>query len=100
MNHWFFPSGRLAPLARAGARIALLNQKARDDIEKVIRQVEKIETAVEPKFQDHFVEAMGIPHSSDPYRNLSQAVKLPERRVAKKDDETAAASGGRRRRRR
>jgi uncharacterized 2Fe-2S/4Fe-4S cluster protein (DUF4445 family) len=86
--------------AGTGARIALLNQKARDDIEKVIRQVEKIETAVEPKFQDHFVEAMGIPHSSDPYRNLSQAVKLPERRVAKKDDETAAASGGRRRRRR
>ena len=36
--------------AGTGARIALLNQKARDEIEEVIRQVEKIETAVEPNF--------------------------------------------------
>ena len=86
--------------AGTGARIALLNQKARDDIERVIRQVEKIETAVEPKFQDHFVEAMGIPHSSDPYRALSKAVKLPERRQADPAAATQDGAGGRRRRRR
>src|SRR3546814_12735479 len=50
--------------AGTGARIALLNQCARDEIEQVIRKVEKIETAVEPKFQAHFVEAMAIPHAT------------------------------------
>ena len=45
--------------AGTGARIALLNQRARDEIERVIGTVEKIETAVEPKFQAHFVEEIG-----------------------------------------
>ena len=47
--------------AGAGARMALLNQAARRDIEVVVRQIEKIETAVQPSFQDHFVKAMAIP---------------------------------------
>lgn len=84
--------------AGTGARIALLNQKARDDIEQVIRQVEKIETAVEPKFQAHFVEAMAMPHASAAYPHLSKAVTWPARKVS-----TAPAdgeAGGRRRRRR
>src|SRR3546814_9173365 len=50
--------------AGTGARIALLNQLARDEIEDVIRRVDKIETAVEPKFKSHFVEAMAIPHAT------------------------------------
>ena len=41
--------------------MALLNQQARRDIEMVVRDIEKIETAVEPSFQDHFVKAMAIP---------------------------------------
>ena len=32
-----------------------------------MRRVEKIETAVEPRFQEHFVGGMGIPHANDPY---------------------------------
>ena len=36
--------------AGTGARIALLNMKARDEIEAVVRKIEKIETAVEPLF--------------------------------------------------
>jgi uncharacterized 2Fe-2S/4Fe-4S cluster protein (DUF4445 family) len=47
--------------AGTGARIALLNRAARKEIEDVVRQVVKIETAVEPRFQEHFVYAMGIP---------------------------------------
>jgi uncharacterized 2Fe-2S/4Fe-4S cluster protein (DUF4445 family) len=84
--------------AGTGARIALLNQKTRDQIETVIRQVEKIETAVEPKFQDHFVEAMGLPHTSASFPNLEKAVTLPERKATAQPakDET----GQRRRRRR
>ena len=48
--------------AGTGARIALLDRKSRTFIEQQVRDVEKIETAVEPRFQDHFVEAMAIPN--------------------------------------
>jgi uncharacterized 2Fe-2S/4Fe-4S cluster protein (DUF4445 family) len=82
--------------AGTGARIALLNQQARDEIEQVIKRVEKIETAVEPKFQAHFVEAMAIPHASAAYPNLAKAVSLPERRAAG----APSANGGELRRRR
>jgi uncharacterized 2Fe-2S/4Fe-4S cluster protein (DUF4445 family) len=68
--------------AGTGARIALLNRPARAEIEDVVRRVEKIETAVEPRFQEHFVKAMAIPHDADPYPRLARTVRLPERRVA------------------
>jgi uncharacterized 2Fe-2S/4Fe-4S cluster protein (DUF4445 family) len=83
--------------AGTGARIALLNQRARDVIERVIRQVEKVETAVEPRFQAHFVDAMAIPHASAAYPHLSRAVKLPEKAP---DHRASAANGGEGRRRR
>jgi uncharacterized 2Fe-2S/4Fe-4S cluster protein (DUF4445 family) len=69
--------------AGTGARIALLNRSARAEIEDVVRRVEKIETAVEPRFQEHFVNAMAIPHDVDPYERLARTVRLPERRAAK-----------------
>ncbi len=65
--------------AGTGARIALLNYSSRREIEQVIRRVEKIETAVADAFQKHFVEAMAIPHKTDPYIELSRAVTLPAR---------------------
>ncbi|HEU5009920.1 MAG TPA: ASKHA domain-containing protein [Gaiellaceae bacterium] len=68
--------------AGTGARIALLNRAARAEIEEVVRRVEKVETAVEPRFQEHFVQAMAIPHDADPYPRLARTVRLPERRVA------------------
>jgi len=67
--------------AGTGARIALLNRAARTEIEAVVRRVDKIETATEPRFQEHFVGAMGIPHATDPYPRLAQHVQLPERTV-------------------
>jgi uncharacterized 2Fe-2S/4Fe-4S cluster protein (DUF4445 family) len=63
--------------AGTGARIALLNSKARDEIEQVVRRIEKIETAVEPLFQQHFVEAMAIPHKTAFFANLAKEVKFP-----------------------
>ena len=78
--------------AGTGARIALLDRSARAEIEEVVRRVEKIETAVEPRFQELFVGAMAIPHDTDPYERLRAAVTLPPRRVAD------AAEGRRRRR--
>ena len=47
--------------AGTGARIALLNRAARGEIEDVVRRVEKLETAVEPRFQEHFVGGDGHP---------------------------------------
>jgi uncharacterized 2Fe-2S/4Fe-4S cluster protein (DUF4445 family) len=80
--------------AGTGARIALVNARARDEIEAVVRRIEKIETAVEPKFQQHFVEAMAIPHKTAPCPNLEKAVALPPKKTIETGD------GGERRRRR
>jgi len=82
--------------AGVGARIALLNKTAREEIEDVVRNVEKIETAVEPKFQEYFVDAMAIPHKTASYPNLTKEVTLPEPKTLTND----GAGGGRRRRRR
>ena len=79
--------------AGTGARIALLDYSSRALVEKQTRKVEKIETAVEPRFQHHFVGAMAIPHDSDPFPQLRQAVDLPAR-IAQGE------AAGRRRRRR
>ncbi len=74
--------------AGTGARIALLDQRARGDIEALVRRVEKIETAVEPRFQEFFVEAMALPHLSDPFVELRKVVTLPER-VAINNEQSA-----------
>ena len=65
--------------AGTGARIALLNRASRREIERRARLIEKIETAVDPDFQRHFVEAMGIPHATAAYPELSKAIALPAR---------------------
>jgi uncharacterized 2Fe-2S/4Fe-4S cluster protein (DUF4445 family) len=73
--------------AGTGARIALLNRAARSEIEEVVRRVEKIETALEPRFQEHFVGAMGIPHTTEPSPRLAEVVDLPApRRSAANED--------------
>jgi uncharacterized 2Fe-2S/4Fe-4S cluster protein (DUF4445 family) len=78
--------------AGTGALIALLSKASRAEIEAVVRRVEKIETAVEPRFQEHFVEALAIPHRSAPSPNLARAVALPAR-----PSPAARRDGGRRR---
>jgi uncharacterized 2Fe-2S/4Fe-4S cluster protein (DUF4445 family) len=69
--------GSAGNAAGTGARIALLNKGARREIERLVTRVEKIETALDARFQEHFVEAMAIPHQSAPYPNLARAVELP-----------------------
>ena len=64
--------------AGTGARIALLDQRTRATIEGLVRRIEKIETAVAPRFQEFFVEAMAIPHLNAPYPELRKVVTLPE----------------------
>lgn len=82
--------------AGTGARIALLNRDARVEVEGLVRQIEKIETAVEPRFQEHFVAATAMPNAADPFPILRALVPLPE-----VDFNTGGSGdGGRRRRRR
>ncbi len=81
--------------AGTGARIALLNNESREEIESVVRQIEKIETAVEARFQEYFVNAMAIPHKTDGFPNLEGVVMLPSGKSAKSDQ--AAARRERRR---
>ncbi|WP_293573886.1 ASKHA domain-containing protein [Phaeobacter sp.] len=85
--------------AGTGARIALLNTEARVEIEDTVRNIEKIETAVEPRFQEHFVNASAIPNSSDPFPILGHVVTLPNVNFNTGGGD-ASAEGGRRRRRR
>ena len=86
--------------AGTGARIALCNIGARAEIERVVRQITKVETAIEPKFQDHFVAANAIPHKTDPFPELNQIVDLPEVSFNVGGGDGGGEDGGRRRRRR
>ena len=63
--------------AGTGAVRALLSAEQRLDMEAAARDVIKIETAIEPRFQELFVTALAFPHSTAP---------------------STASSGGRRRR--
>lgn len=72
-----------------GARIALLNRHRRREADELSRWVRYIETAVDPDFQEAFVQAMHLPHSTDPFPHLEGV--LPPQRDERPD--------GRRRRR-
>ena len=83
--------------AGTGARIALCNIAARAEIEATVSQIHKVETAIEPRFQEHFVAATAIPHASAAFAHLASAVTLPQLAFNAGDD--PAAQDGRRRRR-
>jgi uncharacterized 2Fe-2S/4Fe-4S cluster protein (DUF4445 family) len=77
--------------AGAGARIALLSRAARAEIAEIARRIEKVETAIEPRFQEHFVAANAIPHATADFARLRGTVTLP--------DVSFGATGQRRRQR-
>ncbi len=81
--------------AGTGARIALCNATARAGIEATVRRIHKVETAIEPRFQEHFVNANALPHAIDPFPELNQIVTLPALSF-----NTGDGDGGRRKRRR
>ena len=53
-----------------GARLASLSIPLREEAARIAREVRYIETAVDPDFQAQFVNAMHLPHSSDPFPHL------------------------------
>lgn len=81
--------------AGTGARIALCNRAARDAIEATVQRIVKVETAIEPRFQEHFVNASAIPHAVDGFPHLAGVVDLP----VVSFNTAGAGSEGRRRRR-
>jgi uncharacterized 2Fe-2S/4Fe-4S cluster protein (DUF4445 family) len=87
--------GSAGNAAGTGARIALLDATSRAVIETLVRRIEKMETAIEPRFQQHFVEAMAIPHKTAAHPNLRRAVELP----APKESAAQGQTRGRRSRR-
>ena len=85
--------------AGTGAMIALLSAAARREIEDVTRRVEKIETAVEPRFQEHFVDALAFPHRHGALPEPRAACRAPEAPVRRRQRECRRRRGERRRRR-
>ncbi|MCB2114937.1 MAG: DUF4445 domain-containing protein [Rhodobacteraceae bacterium] len=81
--------------AGTGARIALCNIASRAAIEDEVTRIHKVETAIEPRFQEHFVAANAIPHATAPFPELSKIVTLPDVSF----NTAGGADGGRRRRR-
>jgi uncharacterized 2Fe-2S/4Fe-4S cluster protein (DUF4445 family) len=83
--------------AGTGAVVGLLDGSARGIVESRVRTIEKIETAVEPTFQEYFINAMTIPNSLDPFTELAKEVTLPAPRTP---SESPPAEGGRQKTRR
>ncbi len=63
--------------AGAGAIIALLDVSSRREISSLVRKVHKIETAVEPSFQKHFIEGSSFPNNSSTHPELFKFKELP-----------------------
>ena len=82
--------------AGTGARIALCNVASRNAIEATVHDIHKVETAIEPRFQEHFVNACAIPNAVDPFPELSKIVTLPD---VSFNTAGTGADGGRKRRR-
>jgi uncharacterized 2Fe-2S/4Fe-4S cluster protein (DUF4445 family) len=83
--------------AGTGARIALCNLAARAGIEATVKRIHKVETAIEPRFQEHFVNANALPHAVDTFPELAKIVTLPELSF---NTGGGDGDGGRRKRRR
>ena len=86
--------------AGTGAMMALLNRGHRREIERTVRRIEKIETALEPHFQQLFVDAMALPNRVDPFPKLAEEVALPRRQEATDNAPHGLARQGRMARRR
>lgn len=86
--------------AGTGAMMALLNRNHRREVEETVHRIEKIETALEPHFQQLFVDAMALPNKADPFPMLAMVVELPPRNTASPDTRAGSARSRDRRRRR
>ncbi len=80
-----------------GARIALLNKAAREEARRLARWTTYVGIALEPRFQDVFVEAMPLPHGVEQFPHLAEALAAAAgRRRARGVADVAAARNRRR----
>ncbi|KQZ19209.1 drug:proton antiporter [Mesorhizobium sp. Root552] len=83
--------------AGTGALMALLNRDHRREIEREVSRIEKIETALEPDFQQLFINAMALPNKVDPFPRLSEQVTLPPRSAVSEEGGSVESAAPRRR---
>jgi uncharacterized 2Fe-2S/4Fe-4S cluster protein (DUF4445 family) len=82
-----------------GARIALLDRNQREEARRLARWTNYIGIALEPRFQDAFVEAMPLPHAADAFPHLGEALAAAaDRRRAHGVNDTVSARDRRRQR--
>jgi uncharacterized 2Fe-2S/4Fe-4S cluster protein (DUF4445 family) len=75
-----------------GARIALLNKQQREEARRLARWTNYIGVAMEPRFQDAFVEALPMPHSVDAFPHLTEILQAAaSRRRARGVSDTVSA---------
>ncbi|MGG7566321.1 ASKHA domain-containing protein [Rhodovulum sp. DZ06] len=84
--------------AGTGARIALVDKTARAEIQSTVRRIEKVETAVEPRFQEHFVDAIAVPHKTAVFKALEGVAEIPAVKFGGSDGGEGGGRRGRRRR--
>ncbi len=82
--------------AGTGATMVLLSSAKRTEIERIVQEIDKVETALEPAFQQYFVDAMLIPNQQDPYTQLQKTVTLPPKKIKNASLDTTTAQGRRR----
>jgi uncharacterized 2Fe-2S/4Fe-4S cluster protein (DUF4445 family) len=62
-----------------GARIALLNQKMREEANEVAKKIRYVELTIDPDFQTEFMRAMYFPHMKDKFSNVNHILeKIPK----------------------
>jgi uncharacterized 2Fe-2S/4Fe-4S cluster protein (DUF4445 family) len=86
---------RIATVGNAagdGARICLLNKAQREEARRLARWVNYIGIALEPRFQDAFVEALPLPHAVAAFPHLADdlAAAAERRRVRGVHDRVSA----------
>ena len=77
--------------AGTGARIALCNVSARNAIELTVQHIHKVETAIEPRFQEHFVSASAFRMRRMRFRTCFHCCNCP---MSVSTPTAAAAMGG------
>jgi uncharacterized 2Fe-2S/4Fe-4S cluster protein (DUF4445 family) len=60
-----------------GAVLCLLSRERRQRARELARWIQYVETAIEPNFQARFVDALGLPHTTDEFPHLKGLI--PER---------------------
>lgn len=63
-----------------GAKLALLDVGKREEAAWIAKEIEFVETAIEPDFQERFAAAMAFPHSKDKFPHIQHILDgIPKR---------------------